>query len=105
MIKIACDLTTVKCTKVREDDCRNLLYLQQNFAKMLKPRVQAVVITSCFQLTSCAFTRCLPDMSFVFMPRKFFLVCYFLKIWIFLAQLMSPCQAVLNLTLFASIGN
>ena len=37
MIKIACDLTTVKCTKD---------------AKMLKPRVQAVVTASCCILIS-----------------------------------------------------
>ena len=34
---------------MREDDCRSLLCLQQNFAKMLRPRVQAVVTASCFK--------------------------------------------------------
>ena len=34
---------------MREDDCRSLLCLQQNFAKMLKPRVQAVVTASCYK--------------------------------------------------------
>ena len=29
-------------------DCRSLLCLQRNFAKMLKPRVQAVVTASCY---------------------------------------------------------
>ena len=33
---------------MREDECRSLLCLQQNFAKMLKPRVQAVVTASCY---------------------------------------------------------
>ena len=53
MIKIACDFkTTVKCT----EDARRWLQkfavcLQQNFAKMLKPRVQAVVTASCFKKT------------------------------------------------------
>ena len=32
---------------MREDDSRSLLCLQRNFAKMLKPRVQAVVTASC----------------------------------------------------------
>ena len=32
---------------MREADCRGLLCLQQNFAKMLKPGVQAVVTASC----------------------------------------------------------
>ena len=32
---------------MREVDCRGLLCLQQNFAKMLKPGVQAVVTASC----------------------------------------------------------
>ena len=33
---------------MRKDDCRRLLCLQQNFAKMLKLRVQAVVTASCY---------------------------------------------------------
>ena len=33
-----------------EDDCRSLLCLQQNFTKMLKPQVQAVVTASCLLL-------------------------------------------------------
>ena len=40
---------------MREDDCRSLLCLQQNFAKMLKPRVQAVVTASCLRLSSGGF--------------------------------------------------
>ena len=39
---------------MREDDCRRLLCLQQNFAKMLKPRVQAVVTASCSLYVFCA---------------------------------------------------
>ena len=50
MIKIACDLTTVKCTKDARMMAAEVCFAcKKKFTKMLKPQVQAVVTPSCFR--------------------------------------------------------
>ena len=52
--------------KMREDDCRSLLCLQQNFAKMLKPQVQAVVTVSCFVVENYVDLKIVQVLAFMF---------------------------------------
>ena len=53
MLKIACDLTTVKCTKDARRWLQKFALPATKLRKMLKPRVQAVVTAFCYLCFPC----------------------------------------------------